>query len=286
MKGIATSGVCPRAGYIRLTSKIGATVVVKSTCKTWGCKQCRERVKSRVLSMMSYGCLMLGECWLITVTYKTDGCGSVRNAASVAKDWAALLSRLRQSPDMKSVAWFRVVELTKLGQPHLHLIVGGIGNGPWKEIQRRWREYWLEITGDSYIVDVRPVLGAYGAAAYLGKYLVKGLMDREELESLGFKRRWSCSNNWPRADVVLQGTDQGRWARVQFIGGMEAGAEKLALEAEDSASSPLLDRVGDPVAVAYERKMVVKAKRAKLKGVIKGVKNNWKALGVQGGIVE
>ena len=76
---------------------------------------------------------------------------------------------------------------------HFHVIIGKVPNRKaaceqnanysrvWRKrlgvcecLEHVFAQAWLEATGfTSWVVDVRPVLGAFGAAAYLAKYLTK-----------------------------------------------------------------------------------------------------------------
>lgn len=246
-----------------MQSKTGREVTVASTCKTWGCLSCRDRVLNRLKKKIRYGISILGPCWFITLTYK-QGEGSQRDALSVAKDWKALLSRLQKIHlRYNQMAWIRVIEVTKKGQPHLHLIVGSLGEVSRTTLASDWKSAWWTTTGDSFIIDVRPVIGPSGAAKYLVKYLVKGVMHREALLDLGFNRRWSASRNWPKGEVKLRGSQEDRWGHVQFV-----GREDLSQEVEDSKDDFLLERVGPELLVEWEQK---DAKRASVATIRKGV---------------
>lgn len=111
--------------------------------------------------------------------------------------------------------------------------------------------YWHEASGDSYVVDVRDVMGAYGAAAYLGKYLTKAALSYSMLQQLGFTRRWSRSNNWPVGDrLQLLATKEGRWSKVTFgISGRDLA------ERDRERGNPLLERVGDDLSVTMGRRV-------------------------------
>lgn len=111
-----------------------------------------------------------------------------------------------------------------MGQPHLHLIVSGLGN-EYASIAAGWSHLWLKATRDSYIVDVRPVWSSRGAARYLVKYLIKGMGQRMALESLGFVRRWSRSRGWPADRVRLRGTVEDGWRDVSWVPGRPAAAD-------------------------------------------------------------
>lgn len=271
--GIATSKECPRVGYVQLKTKVGAVVTVKVTCKTWRCKGCRNRTLNRVKDKIASGISMQGRCWFITLTYRM-GEGRQRDAKSVGRDWARLLLVLSKSspkgqrkaiyPDLN---WFRVIEVTKKGQPHLHLIVGGIP-GSRKEIGEVFRREWLKITQDSYIIKVLEVVGAAGAASYLTKYMVKGMVVREQLEALGFDRRWSRSRNWPAAPIELRGTVEDRWYRGVYISGKSAGVQAVAEAAKDDEGHYLLERLGPESVLELERRKVRKGKLKFIRGFL------------------
>jgi len=291
--GIATSLECPKAGYIRLEDKYGRSITCETTCKTWGCLGCRERVKSLIKMRISSGCSTLKQCYLITLTFRM-GRGLQRDAASVQEAWTRLLRSLKYNPKNNRIAWLKIVEATKKGQPHLHLIVGNIGSRkpccmksanecmhPWTKewmlrdcevncIEHEWAKLWFDCTGDSYVVDARHVLGANGAAAYLGKYLVKGMVHRNILEELGFARRWSKSRNWPAKEVMqLKGTADDIWIRQDFGWKGVAGSQIMARDAANRGFNVLGIRVG----TAMAEEMSKKTTRRRALGQIKGLFN-------------
>lgn len=278
--GEATSKDCPKGGYVWLT-KFGRRYVVPTTCKTWSCNGCRDRVKAVVLARIESGILRAGSCFLITVTLRLAQGKGIRDAAFVAVAWRKLLRLLKLRS--KNLCWMRVIEVTKQGQPHLHLVAGGL-NGQksscethphpyglaWLHhckssdvcIEHEWARLWYAITGDSFVVHAVPVLGAAGAAAYLGKYLVKTMLHRDKLLALGFKRRWSRSRNWPTGEVHLRGSELG-WETVEFSwkgGAFHNQAEALAVACEGSY---LLEQLGDDVVSGLQERGL---KRSKAKG--------------------
>ena len=67
-------------------------------------------------------------------------------------------------------AFMLEVKKSKTGwHPHLHIVTSGSFLN-----QRALSEIWREITGDSFIVDVRQVKSAHDAAYYVSKYITKG----------------------------------------------------------------------------------------------------------------
>lgn len=270
-RGSALTDLCPRSGFIRLWTVAGMQITVPTACKTWGCLSCRDRVKNRIARMIEYGCLILGSCWLITLTFRKSE-SNPRTADSVNTAFRGLLSKLKKRPLFREMAWWKVIEATKKGQPHLHLVVGGISSSQTKrQIKNVISTAWYEMTGDSYIVDVTPVLGAKGAAAYLTKYLVKAMMSWDVLYQLGFRRRWSASNNWPRAVTEMAGTHDLRWVKSEFINGGTLEAKVARQEAESGTNSYLRDMVGDSVILDM-------AKRERRRGIASRLKK-----GVTGG---
>lgn len=84
---------------------------------------------------------------------------------------------------------------------------------------------WEEVTGDSFVVDVSRIRSGARSARYCSKYMVKSFRDRESMEALGFKRRWSRSRNWPSGFAMqLRGTAEKRWVRTQILPGADLTA--------------------------------------------------------------
>jgi len=267
-------------------------VTVPTNCKTWGCIACRDRVKRYVRMRMEHGCLILGHSYLITATYAMRGEESWRDASSVAKHWAEL-SRRFEKRNLKRMKWFKVPELTKKGQVHLHLIVGGIGKRisccrpagmgrcnhrksyKWAMerckvncVEHELAKEWYQITGDSWVLDVREVWSAAGASAYIFKYLVKSFGQRAALEGLGFKRRWSCSRNWPspeRMQFVI--TMSKGWQSTQFIK-KGVNDDYLREEVARSEASAYAMKVGTPLAQMYEDRVRKQKTRALYRKVV------------------
>lgn len=260
-------------------------VTTETSCKTWGCLACRDRVKRYVRMRMEHGVLILKDCYLITVTYVFRGEESKKGAKSVGKDWAEFTRKWNLKWSSR-IRWFRVPELTKNGQVHLHLIIGGIGKRisccrpagmgscahkksyAWAMatckvdcVEHEVAKEWYAITKDSWVVDCRAVWSAAGASAYIFKYLDKGFDDRAALEALGFKRRWSCSRNWPAPERMQYMVTMSKgWQHTQFY---KRGINDDFLKEEviRSERSPYAMKVGTPLAEMYEGR--VKKQRVK-----------------------
>lgn len=287
--GITTSSDCPRSGYIMLWNKFDQRVTLPTKCKTWRCSGCRDRIKAVVKARMVSGCSALGRCYLITLTYQS-GKGIQQDAVSVRRDWTRLLRQLKErSP---RIAWFRIIEITKKNQPHLHLIVGGLGNRKDACRQRdsriytvdwftggcaddclvhEWAKQWFDVTGESFVVDAILVHGAAGAGAYLTKYLTKGLIKRDALMKLGFLRLFSTSRNWPGLEKMqLARTERGEWIGQTFVYADRPGGKEFKEQAERDRTSPMARRVGTPLAEYFGEQL----RRSKGNKVIRKVMNS------------
>jgi hypothetical protein len=210
--------------------------VVRTVCKTWRCEACSSRMAAMYKLRTVYGTSRLENLFITTVTYEMGKREAV-DALSASTHLRKLFARLKRRERWKDLAWCRVTELTKRGQVHHHLMIGGVsGIGRCqtstkskKKNYKQWYEKdclldvlgdeclnhelaktWHQVTGDSYVVDVDKVRSERGLSSYLAKYLVKSMHHWKELNKLGFKRRWNCSRNFPSPGRLrLAGSDSG-----------------------------------------------------------------------------
>ncbi len=271
--------------------------VMRTSCKTWRCHACSKKLARLYQLRMEYGTSELGECFVITVTYEMGSRKTV-DARGAVMDLRKLWQRLRSRPRWKSLAWCRVTELTKKGQVHYHLIVGGVtGKGRCEDttysrnkgyvrwyrrgcqdrgeecINHELAREWERITVDSYVVDVDPVRSGRAVAGYLGKYLTKAMATWDTLEGLGFKRRWNCSRNWPSPGRM-------RLAGSKVYPGDESAWEQVIREVRTLPYGPFLgsmsreakrakcehtERVGIDLSAPFRRKAMLRKATAMLR---------------------
>ncbi len=269
-EGFGSSDDCPRKGSVLLESWSQRRVIVNTSCKMWRCKSCRDRNMAGFKMKVSTGVSRLGRCAFITITYKADGKWA-DTAESVSRDWRALRRRLLlNAPWVSELRFLRVMELTKKGTPHHHLVMGPV---PLDKKIRCWRRNdkldggwylsrldsclcmahtisreWYAVTGDSFMVHGIPVTGAAGAGGYMAKYMGKEF-DGERAEVLGMQRRWSTSHKWPgtgRVRLKQSGRPEG-WRRKSFRYG-QVGSDI------EGGPADLLERQGDSLDKALARK--------------------------------
>jgi len=263
--GQAQSSDCPKEGIAWLHRANAPVLAVKTKCKTYQCLGCRDRVRNLFKLRVMMGCSISPHSWLITVTLKLAHANPVPCRVSVGIDldprtalyvrgcFRRFLYRLKdRNPKYKTFSYMMIPELTKQGMPHLHLVAACPGISDTRSLDRDLQEAWTmaaRVDGivTSFITDIRGVYASSGAAAYLGKYLVKNALHREELLRLGFSRRFSRSPTWPGDDPIrLRGTDENAWSKVAFEYGNPQwfNREPVSHILDRSESHRLLDRLG------------------------------------------
>lgn len=109
-------------------------------------------------------------------------------------------------------------ERTLRWHPHLHVIFEG-GYLPHKIA----KETWHEVTGDSWIVDLRPMNGSNGAASYVAKYATKAINstvwahpDRldEAMQALAGRRTFQTYGDWRALSLSQVPDDPTNWEPV------------------------------------------------------------------------
>ena len=264
---------CPRAGAILLGSYPIKGKEYRywfpTTCKTYKCLVCSPTVVAEFRYKVLSAILMGGQYDFITLTLrlgrKANWTQGMTGAADFALMWEAWLKRMYRT--FGKIPWLRVMEATKNGMPHAHLIVGGLPSKRHRSCTGKNTSYslswlaksckadcleheiarmWYEVTGDSFIVDVRAIYGAEGAASYLGDYVGKAMQEFDVLKQLGFSRRYSRSRNFPAGRRVrLVGTEYKLWKQHYYEPNAVIG--KMAQEANDKVwrGQALYERVGD-----------------------------------------
>jgi len=133
--------------------------------------------------------------------------------------WSILWRRLRRKHGKKAVGYAKIVELTKAGTPHLHIIA----NVPF--VAQTWlAAAWKELTG-SFIVDIRKVDSRRGVAGYLTAYLTKAL------EVPTGMRKWSAARGFvpPEPARPLEEGELPPYARYADVSTAAIVEELLAI---------------------------------------------------------
>jgi len=174
-----------------------------------------KRRRGRGYHRITSGLRLGGSYRLITLTTSEESWSAGK---SIQRSFRALVMRLRRRNLCRG--YVRVVEFTKAGLPHYHVIVRGPYVVQWW-LSRWWKEIHL-----SPVVDVRAVHRTGGAASYLVKYLGK---DEKSRYSWSWDWVWrGFASSW--RELVSAGLSQGVAMRLIITlweGMLDAYSEKM-----------------------------------------------------------
>lgn len=154
---------CPFATTLLAYSRVlKADVICQIKCKRWGCSHCGPR---RITSL-ALRCKQAKPNRLITLTVDTKRYLTRREAYDQTRRKVTQLAcRIRRR--FEEFEYIRILEVTKKGWPHYHLLV----RSPY--IPHSYlRDTWAELTGAT-IVDVRQMKRDDNIYFYVLKYLAK-----------------------------------------------------------------------------------------------------------------
>ena len=150
-------------------------------CGSWRCSGCGPRKARRLRKRL----LLTTPTRLITLTLRPDPAMTASQQLAVAnRSWSILWRRYRRKFGPRAVGYAKIVELTKAGTPHLHILA----EMPFIHA-RALSADWQRLTG-AFIVDVRRVKSQRGVAIYLSSYLTKALNVPEGM------RKWSAARGF------------------------------------------------------------------------------------------
>ncbi len=279
--GSVLAGRCDRGGFTELFTPEGRSVILPTTCKTWGCVVCRNKLLALFKAKVEVGVSHLGRCSFITTTYLAES-ERLRAAGCATKDWTELWRRLRRQGER--FKWLKVTEMTKVGTPHHHMIVGPISDS--RQIRchgktiRRGRETatyvgriptcgclshvfsraWKATTGDSYMCFATPVDSSIGAAGYMAKYFQKEFLVRRARG-----RRYTTSRDWPGGQRIrLAITLEHGWSHIRrWPAGSFSTMDDL-----NPREGDLLQRVGDDITVKIAKRNSKRAAQRRFRKVL------------------
>ena len=157
------ANTCPSAKTLTgFSTLLDRWVVIQIRCKRWGCRHCGERK----VTYLGWRCQDAEPNRLITLTISTSLWETPRQSYEATKSKVTQLAiRLRRK--FGEFEYFKVLEVTKKGWPHYHLVVRS-GYIPQPTIS----DIWQQLTG-AHIVDVRAIKKTRDVYFYVVKYLAK-----------------------------------------------------------------------------------------------------------------
>lgn len=197
---------CPRLEKFRLFRPAdGKTIRV--SCKSYKCEYCRPKKLNRFRFFAEQRLKSFDRIRLMTLTARNDF-GKFKPSEDTKyhaiKEFAEIFRRfitnLRRSPKLsqyyRDVQYIKVLEFTKAGYPHYHILVDRFL--PYLTIQELWNDAVNTVKGTTGInarINIKSGFNANGAGRYITKYLTK-TAERTATDIRRF-RLWSKSGRLP-----------------------------------------------------------------------------------------
>jgi hypothetical protein len=171
---------------------------LRLNCKSYGCGTCGPRKAARLRKTIVAKAQELDLTRLLTLTLDPANIpldvDSVKYLRGVV--WAKFRTYLKRKYG-KIVVYIAVLEFTKAGVPHLHVLVG-------RFIPQQWISESWDALGGGRIVDIRRVYDIHRMGRYLAKYLTKDVI----LSAPPWVRRWTTSRG---IKLFEKQVSSGKW---------------------------------------------------------------------------
>jgi len=155
--------MCNRIGTI-VKQKAGSLTVIRLRCKSWNCSDCSKMRRSKLIQEAREG----KPERFITLTVNPNWYSSPEERAQkLVEAWRRVRRRFLAIAPNRTLEFLAVFELTKKGEPHLHIMQRG------SFIPQKWLSKQMNKEMGAPIVDVRSVKGAKEVAKYVSKYISK-----------------------------------------------------------------------------------------------------------------
>lgn len=142
----------------------GYREVYRLRCKSWNCEYCRPKRRHKLIREA-----MDGEPnTIITLTLRAEWAEKPEEAVKVlSRAWSIIRKRDARRRKAKPIPFLTVVEKTKNGTPHLHIICRC------KWMDQKWLSMCMDEIADAPIVDIRRIDNPGRVAGYCAKYISK-----------------------------------------------------------------------------------------------------------------
>jgi len=133
-------------------------------CRAWNCPICRPRRKRQLLALASSG---EPNRFLTLTVNPRIGDSPEHRLRLLSHAWKVLVKRLRREHGTKAIQYLAVVEQTKLGEPHLHILL----RSPFLP-QKVLSSAMQDLIG-APVVDIRKIRNQREVVRYVAKYITK-----------------------------------------------------------------------------------------------------------------
>lgn len=155
--------MCQKIGSV-VKQQGNVVTVMKLTCRSWNCPECCKLRRNQLVREAKEG----KPERFITLTVNPAWFNSPEErAARLVAAWRLIRRRFIERRKGNVCEFMAVFELTKLGEPHLHIIQRG------SFISQRWLSAQMKELMGAPVVDIRAVKGRKAVAEYVSKYISK-----------------------------------------------------------------------------------------------------------------
>lgn len=170
----------------RELNKVGA---VSLRCRSWTCELCHPVRKAQLVAQCHRG----APTTFLTLTIRRKpGAEANKAALELTRAWRILRLRILRKYRIKKLPFAAIMEATKAGWPHLHILLRSI----W--IDQRWLSEQMQDIADSPTVFIERIDNKARVNAYVAKYCGKAA------HKFGTAKRYYFSQDYMIADAKKQ----------------------------------------------------------------------------------
>lgn len=160
----------------------GYKEAIRLRCRSWTCPDCAPRRRARLIAQAIGGKANT----FLTLTLPAHRAVDKEEAVKeLSRAWRIIRKREARKRKGKPIPFLAVVELTKAGTPHLHILARS------KWIDHKWLSDACAELLDAPIVDIRRIKNRSGSVAYCAKYCGK------DCAKIGTNKRYWQSRDFP-----------------------------------------------------------------------------------------
>lgn len=172
-------------------------------CRAWSCETCGTRRRAALVEEAAAG----KPNTLLTLTSPRGTVeGQPQRRRDLGRAWALMRKRAMRHYSLKELPFLAVVERTKAGEPHLHILLRV------KWLDQAWLSEQMKGLNGAPIVDIRRITSTRMAINYVTKYIGKAPARFGRQKGYWSSRDWLLAK--PRLDP-LSALWRGPWSVVK-----------------------------------------------------------------------
>lgn len=199
----ASKRMCGRETIVKYSQ--GYREAFRLRCRAWTCAYCAPRRRGKLIRQGIDG----NPNTIITLTLHSDWAANPEQGVKVlSRAWSLIRKRDARKRKGKPIPFLAVVELTKGGTPHLHIICRS------KWMDQKWLSNCMAEIADAPIVHIKRIDHPGRVSGYCAKYISK------DTARVGTNKRYWQSADYPTTPKqpktpLLEGQ---HWGEVMSIG--------------------------------------------------------------------